>query len=69
MISDHQKMAAAVIRHRAQELKKLRVEEGSSAFSRKPSAGWTRVSEGIVLIVAEVLEDIAKEMLSGTRKT
>ena len=65
MSTDHQKMAAALLRHRAQELRKLKTEDAFRPSTPKPTAAWSRISEGVVLAVADQLDDIAREMLGG----
>lgn len=65
MSADVHKMAAALLRHRAGELRKLKGEEAFKPFTLKPTAGWAQVSQGIVNLVADQLEDVAKELLQG----
>ena len=65
MKPDVHKMAAAVIRHRAEELRALKGEDAFKPLTLKPTAGWALVSRGLIALVADQLEDIAKELVSG----
>ncbi|OFW99253.1 MAG: hypothetical protein A3E78_11745 [Alphaproteobacteria bacterium RIFCSPHIGHO2_12_FULL_63_12] len=65
MTPDVHKMAAALLRHRAVELRRLKAEEAFKPFALKPTAGWALVSSGLISLVADQLDDIAKELVSG----
>jgi len=62
MKPDAHKMAAALLRHRAEELRALKGEDAFKPFTLRPTAGWALVSRGLIALVAVQLADIAKEL-------
>ena len=65
MSVDVHKMSAALLRQRAQELRALKGEDAFKPFTLRPTAGWALVSRGLISLVADQLDDIAKELVSG----
>lgn len=64
MSVDVHKMAAALLRHRAGELRRLKGEAFRPVL-QKPTPGWIQISEGVVNLVADQLEDLAKQLVQG----
>ena len=69
MKPDTHKMAAALLRHRAEELRALKGEDAFKPFSLKPTAGWALVSNGVIALAADLIDDVARELLSGKAET
>lgn len=65
MSHDTKRLAAAELRERARTLRKLKGSEAFRPFLLKDTAGWALVSQGLVTLIADQLDDIANEMLSG----
>lgn len=65
MSVDPHKMAAAILRHRAEELRKLKGEDAFKPFTIRPTHGWALVSQGLVNLVADQLDELARDLVSG----
>ena len=67
MSVDVHKMAAALLRQRAQEVRKLKGEDAFKPFTLKPTAGWAQISNGVIALVADVIDDVARKLLEEKR--